>query len=226
MYESECQQIRTKLEEESKQREESEVEVLDLQRKVKLLEGNIERKEDRLQEVTRQLKDTSEHLQNSDDRRQTIETTFGTTGDRTDALELQVAEAKKIAEESDQKCEEIVRKLMLSEHQKDRAEDRASRNDSKIKGLQTELNELQRTVGSLTGNEEKSGQREDDTESQIKVLKERFMDAESRAETAERAVQKLQKEVDSMESGMLVEKTKRKKMEEDMDSLMQSIADI
>merc|ERR1712025_893103 len=138
----------------------------------------------------------------------------------------QVLEAKKIAEESDQKCEEIVRKLMLTEHQKDRAEERAARNDSKIVGLQTEVLELSKTVASLSGSEEKSALRGDDIETQVKELKDRIMDAEYRAETAERVVQKLQKEVDAKEGEMMTEKGKSKKMEEDMESLMQSIASI
>ena len=43
-----------------------------------------------------------------------------------------MAAAKEIAEESDKKVEEVVRKLMLAELQRDRAERKAERNDSKI----------------------------------------------------------------------------------------------
>ena len=43
-----------------------------------------------------------------------------------------MAAAKEIAEESDKKVEEVVRKLMLAELQRDRAEMKAERNDSKI----------------------------------------------------------------------------------------------
>merc|ERR1711935_717565 len=134
--------------------------------------------------------------------------------------------AKKIAEESDQKCEEIVRKLIMTEHQKDRAEERALRNDNKIVGLQTELSGITKTVASLSGDGDKAWATEEDLENKVKDLKDRIMDAESRAEMAERAVQKLQKEVDAKESEMMTEKGKEKKMEEDMENLMQSIASI
>merc|ERR1712106_916855 len=97
---------------------------------------------------------------------------------------------------------EIVRKLIMTEHQKDKAEERATRYDNKIVGLQTELPCLTTSVASLYG------------------------DAESRAEMAERAVQKLQNEVDAKESEMMIEKVKERKMEEDMENLMQSIASI
>merc|ERR1739838_1102746 len=140
--------------------------------------------------------------------------------------EKQVAEAKKIAEESDQKCEEIVRKLVLAEHHKDRAEDRAGRSDDKIKGLEEELNYIGKSMKTLSVSGDKSADKEDDNEDQIRELKQRFSSAEVRAETAERAVQRLQKELDAMQDGMLKEKTKKKRMEEDMDGLMMSVNNI
>ena len=44
----------------------------------------------------------------------------------------QVAAAKAIAEENDKKVEEVVRKNMLAELNRDRAEAKADRNDAKI----------------------------------------------------------------------------------------------
>merc|ERR550519_2119916 len=194
-YEVLAEETKTKLTAEKKLREETENEVCALQRKIKLLEDNVERK-------------------------------YESTADKIESLEKQVAEAKTIAEESDQKCEEIVRKLVLSEHQKDRAEDRASRCDDKIKGLEEELNYIGKSMKTLSVNGDKSAEKEDDHEDQVRELKERFTSAEVRAETADRAVQRLQKEMDILQDGMLKEKTKKKRMEEDMDSLMTSINNI
>merc|ERR1712128_80810 len=203
-----------------------ESEVLNLQNKIKLLEGKIETKDNAVEEAERKSKDTSDHLLNSDEQRQNIENKYNITEDKMEVLEQQVVEAKKIAEESDQKCEEIVRKLIMTEHQKDRAEERATRNDNKIVGLQTELSGITKTVASLSGDGDKAWATEEDLENKVKYLKDRIMDAESRAEMAERAVQKLQKEVDAKESEMMTEKGKEKKMQEDMENLMQSIASI
>ena len=74
----------------------------------------------------------SDRLSASEDRRQTIESQFETTGEKIESLEGQVAAAKEIAEESDKKVEEVVRKLMLAEIQRDRAEAKAERNDARI----------------------------------------------------------------------------------------------
>merc|ERR1711874_680668 len=144
---------------------------------------------------------------------------MGSTGDKIELLESQVAEAKRIAEESDAKCEEIVRKLVLGEHHKDRAEERAARSDAKIAMLESELGGVNKTMKSLSVQGDENGKREEDVE-------ERFRDAEVKAEMAERTVQKLQTEIDRMETALLAEKSKKTRMEEDMEHLVQSIGDI
>ena len=86
----------------------------------------------RLELLTGKNQTASDRLSQSEERRQDIETQFESTGEKIDQLERQVAAAKEIAEESDKKVEEVVRKLMLAELQRDRAEMKAERNDSKI----------------------------------------------------------------------------------------------
>ena len=89
---------------------------------------------DRLELLTGKNQTASDRLSQSEDRRQDIETQFESTGEKIEHLERQVAAAKEIAEESDKKVEEVVRKLMLAELQRDRAESKADRNDAKIIG--------------------------------------------------------------------------------------------
>merc|ERR1712115_637209 len=124
--------------------------------------------------------------------------------------------------ESDAKCEEIVRKLVLGEHH----EDRAARSDAKIAMLESELGGVNKTMKSLSNQGDENGKREEDLEEEIKDVKERFRNAEVNAEMAERTVQKLQTEIDRMETTLLAEKTKKTRMEEDMEHLVQSIGDI
>merc|ERR1712192_183204 len=128
--------------------------------------------------------------------------------------------------ESDAKCEEIVRKLVLGEHHKDRAEERAARSDAKIAMLESELGGVNKTMKSLSVQGDENGKREEDLEEEIKDVKERFRSAEVNAEMAERTVQKLQTEIDRMETALLTEKGKKTRMEEDMEHLVQSIGDI
>merc|ERR1719483_1956585 len=165
-----------------KVRDETESEISAMARKIKLLEDNLERNQDMIEVKERNLRNTTESLETSDGGRQAIESKYETTADKIEILEKQVAEAKKIAEESDQKCEEIVRKLVLSEHNKDRAEDRASRCDDKIKGLEEELNYIGKSMKTLSVNGDKTADKEDDNEDQIREMKQRFSSAEVRAE--------------------------------------------
>merc|ERR1712088_1282161 len=203
-------------------REEAEAEVNNCSRKVKMLEEKIEKNDERFESISSKLQSASDHFAESDDRRQHVETQYQSTGDKIELLESQVAEAKRIAEESDAKCEEIVRKLVLGEHHKDRAEER----DAKIAMLESELGGVNKTMKSLSVQGDENGKREEDLEEEIKDVKERFRDAEVKAEMAERTVQKLQTEIDRMETALLTEKSKKTRMEEDMEHLVQSIGDI
>merc|ERR1711868_339247 len=116
---------RVKYNEERKAREDIDNEVLALNRKIKLLEDNIKRNEDRLELMTGKNQSASDRLSASEDRRTKIESAFETTGEKIEHLESQVFAAKEIAEENDKKVEEVVRKLMLAELQRDRAEAKA-----------------------------------------------------------------------------------------------------
>jgi len=115
---------------------------------------------------------------------------------------------------------------VLGEHHKDRAEERAARSDAKIAMLESELGGVNKTMKSLSNQGDENGKREEDLEEEIKDVKERFRNAEVNAEMAERTVQKLQTEIDRMETALLAEKTKKTRMEEDMEHLVQSIGDI
>ena len=72
-------------------------------------------------------------------------------------------------------------------------------NLSKIQELEEELKVVSNNVKSLEVNEEKSMAKQDEYENTIRDLTSRLSQAESRAEFAERAVQKLIKEVDRLE---------------------------
>eukprot|EP00092_Neocalanus_flemingeri_P022900 GFUD01024827.1.p1 GENE.GFUD01024827.1~~GFUD01024827.1.p1 ORF type:complete len:248 (+),score=96.94 GFUD01024827.1:257-1000(+) len=225
-YEVLTEDTRNKYNAEKKLREETESEVLAMNRKIRLLEDNLKRNEDRLDLMTGKSQTASDRLLDSEDRRQTVECKYESTSDRFESLENQLSEAKKIAEESDQKCEEIVRKLMLAELQRDRAESKADRSDNKIRDLESELGGVNNSMKSLSVSGDISADKEDQNEDQVATLKQKFCEAEARAETAEREVQKLQNEVDLMEGNILSEKTKQKRMDEDMESLLQSINSI
>jgi tropomyosin-1 len=77
---------------------------------------------------------------------------------------------------------------------------------------------------SLEVSEEKALQREDSFEEQIRVLSSRLKEAETRAEFAERSVQKLQKEVDRIEDDLVHEKERYKAISEELDQTFQELS--
>ena len=54
------------------------------------------------------------------------------SGDRIEELERELSQAKSAAQEADKRCEDVVRRLTLMEHTRDRAEEKASRAEDKV----------------------------------------------------------------------------------------------
>ncbi|KRY29327.1 Tropomyosin, partial [Trichinella spiralis] len=193
-------EAKRKFEEEHKKREEAEAEVAALNRRIQLLEEDLTRAEERLKIATEKLEEASKAADESERGRKSMETRSMQDEERANLLETQVLQAKLIAEEADRKYEEVVaRKLAMVEADLERAEERAEAGENKIVELEEELRVVGNNLKSLEVSEEKALQREDSYEEHIRQLSQRLKEAETRAEFAERSVQKLQKEVDRLE---------------------------
>ncbi|KRY29329.1 Tropomyosin, partial [Trichinella spiralis] len=178
----------------------AEAEVAALNRRIQLLEEDLTRAEERLKIATEKLEEASKAADESERGRKSMETRSMQDEERANLLETQVLQAKLIAEEADRKYEEVVaRKLAMVEADLERAEERAEAGENKIVELEEELRVVGNNLKSLEVSEEKALQREDSYEEHIRQLSQRLKEAETRAEFAERSVQKLQKEVDRLE---------------------------
>ncbi|PZC85197.1 tropomyosin-2 isoform X3 [Helicoverpa zea] len=196
----------------------AESEVAALNRRIQLLEEDLERSEERLATATAKLSEASQAADESERIRKALENRTNMEDDRVAILEAQLSQAKLIAEESDKKYEEVARKLVLMEQDLERAEERAEQSDCKIVELEEELRVVGNNLKSLEVSEEKANQREEEYKNQIKTLTTRLKEAEARAEFAERSVQKLQKEVDRLEDELVAEKEKYKDIGDDLDT--------
>ncbi|XP_046437592.1 tropomyosin-like isoform X6 [Daphnia pulex] len=202
----------------------AEGEVAGLNRRVQLLEEDLERSEERLNTATTKLAEASHSADESERIRKALENRTNMEDDRVAILEAQVAQAKLIAEEADKKYEEVARKLVMLEADLERAEERAEQGESKIVELEEELRVVGNNLKSLEVSEEKATAREESYELQIKTLSSRLKEAEARAEFAERSVQKLQKEVDRLEDELVHEKEKYKSIADEMDTTFVELA--
>ncbi|XP_048484506.1 tropomyosin-2 isoform X6 [Plutella xylostella] len=184
----------------------AESEVAALNRRIQLLEEDLERSEERLATATAKLSEASQAADESERIRKALENRTNMEDDRVAILEAQLSQAKLIAEESDKKYEEVARKLVMMEQDLERAEERADQSDCKIVELEEELRVVGNNLKSLEVSEEKATQREETFGNRVKLLDTQLKEAEARAEFAERSVQKLQKEVDRLEDELIAGK--------------------
>nr|XP_018918045.1 PREDICTED: tropomyosin-2 isoform X4 [Bemisia tabaci] len=195
----------------------AESEVAALNRRIQLLEEDLERSEERLATATAKLAEASQAADESERQRKILENRSLADEERMDALENQLKEARFLAEEADKKYDEVARKLAMVEADLERAEERAESGEAKIVELEEELRVVGNNLKSLEVSEEKANQREEEYKQQIKNLTNRLKEAEARAEFAERSVQKLQKEVDRLEDELVAEKEKYRDIGDGLD---------
>ncbi|XP_015032396.2 golgin candidate 5 isoform X2 [Drosophila willistoni] len=195
----------------------AESEVAALNRRIQLLEEDLERSEERLGSATAKLSEASQAADESERIRKALENRTNMEDDKVALLENQLAQAKLIAEEADKKYEEVARKLVLMEQDLERSEEKVELSESKIVELEEELRVVGNNLKSLEVSEEKANQREEEYKNQIKTLNTRLKEAEARAEFAERSVQKLQKEVDRLEDELINEKERYALVEDSLD---------
>merc|ERR1712172_452599 len=122
------------------------------------------------------------------------------------------------AEDADKKYDEVQKKLVQTEADLERAEERAEVGEIKIVELEEELRVVANNLKSLEVSEEKANQREASNKEQIKNLIAKLKQAEARAEFAEKSVQKLQKEVDRLEDELVAEQEKFKSISEELEA--------
>merc|ERR1712184_10059 len=121
------------------------------------------------------------------------------------------------AEDADKQYDEVQKKLVQTEADLERTEERAEVGEIKIVELEEELRVVANNLKSLEVSEEKANQREASNKEQIKNLTAKLKQAEARAEFAEKSVQKLQKEVDRLEDELVAEQEKYKAITEELE---------
>uniref|UniRef100_A0A8C9U4C3 Tropomyosin alpha-1 chain n=1 Tax=Scleropages formosus TaxID=113540 RepID=A0A8C9U4C3_SCLFO len=140
--------------------------------------------------------------------------------------EVQLKEAKNIAEEADRKYEEVARKLVIIEGDMERSEERAEVAENKCVQLEEELKTVTNNLKSLEAQTDKYSQQEDKYEEEIKVLADKLKEAETRAEFAERSVAKLEKTIDDLEEELYAQKVKYRTVSEELDHALSDMTSV
>uniref|UniRef100_A0A7N5JM56 Ras-related protein SEC4 n=1 Tax=Ailuropoda melanoleuca TaxID=9646 RepID=A0A7N5JM56_AILME len=185
--EDRAQGLQRELDGERERREKAEGDVAALNRRIQLVEEELDRAQER------KAADESERGM------KVIENRAMKDEEKMEIQEMQLKEAKHIAEEADRKYEEVARKLVILEGELERAEERAEVSELKCGDLEEELKNVTNNLKSLEAASEKYSEKEDKYEEEIKLLSDKLKEAETRAEFAERTVAKLEKTIDDLE---------------------------
>ena len=159
------------------------------------MEGDLEDCEDKFTLAVQKLDKAATAGDDQERMRKVLESKANSDEERMAEMEEQLKKARFQASEADEKYDEVQSKLIGTESQLDIAEERCEVGDIKIVELEEELAVVANNLKSLEVSEEKANQREACNKEQVKVLTAKLKHAMTRADFAEKSVQKLQNEV-------------------------------
>ncbi|CAI9721610.1 Hypothetical predicted protein [Octopus vulgaris] len=216
--------FKLKFDAEKNARETCESEIAGLNRRIQLLEEDLERSEERLSTAQTKLDEASKAADESERAKKALENRGAHDYDRICCLEDMAREYTQTVNDAEQKYAETVRRLKVVEHELGIAEETSLHNKRRAKQLEEEMTLINRNLKTLQIKEVEASQREDSYEETIRDLTHRLKEAENRAAEAERTVSKLQKEVDRLEDELLAEKERYKAISDELDQTFAELA--
>jgi len=212
-----------KLEVAAKTATDAELEVSALVRRIQLLDDETKRVNDRLKEILDKLPLVEKSLEDNERTRKVLEAKSFQNEEKSELQDVQLTEATIIAEEADRKCEEVTRKLRMVENDLERVVDRAEEFEKKIVDTEAALNQNNSKLKELEDLASKNGQCEDDYEEQVRTLTHDYGNQESRAEFAERTVDKLESTIDNLTDQLFAEKCNYRDLSVKLDTTLKDM---
>merc|ERR1712037_996040 len=212
-----------KLEEMEKKAGNAEGEVSSLRGRLILLQENDEKQEERLAKATLELAGACQRADASVRKRTELENGVSSNEETIDNLDKQLAESKVTLSDSENKFDDISRKLATLEADAMRGNERAENSEKKIKDLEEELRVVGANLQNLEVGEEKTIQREENSQAEILDLLYKLKRSEYRGEQAEMNIQRLNVRIDQVEEDLLGEKYKIKKISDDLNQTFEDM---
>merc|ERR1712109_17324 len=205
-----------KLEEMEKKAGNAEGEVSGLRSRLILLQENNEKQEERLAKATLELAGACQRADSNVRKRTELENAVSSNEETIDNLDKQLSESKITLTDSENKFEDISRKLATLEADAARGNERAEGAEKKIRDLEEELKIVGQNLQTLEVGEEKTIQREEKSQEVIMELAYKLKRSEYRGEQAEMNIQRLNVRIDQVEEDLLAEKYKIKKISDEL----------
>jgi len=181
-----------------------------------LLQDNNERQDDRLAKATLELAGASMRADASVRKRIELENGVSSNEETIDSLDKQLAESKVTLTDSENKFDDISRKLATLEADALRGNERAEGAEKKINDIEEELRVVGAKMQELEIDEEKTVAREEASQNEILELMHKLKMTEYRVEQAEMNIQRMNVRIDQVEEDLLGEKFKIKKISDDL----------
>merc|ERR1719270_1814169 len=205
-----------KLEEMEKKAGNAEGQVGDLARRLMLMEEQATRSEERLAISVTNLANTSIQADNSLAEQNNIMNVCSKKSENNDDLEKQLKDAVFTKDESENKYETLSQKLKIKESEAERANARADEIECKFIEIEDELKEVGQKQQNLEVGEEKSLEREEVLQKQIKELMAKLKKANEQSENSEMDISRLNVRIDKVEEDLVIEKMKIKQVSDDL----------
>jgi len=212
-----------RLEEAEQTASHAELEVSALVRKLKLLEDESKKVDDRYKETVSKLAEYEASFEENDRERKIHEAKSFSIEEKLELMGAQLEDATAIAEEADRKYEEVARKLRIVEGDCERMVDKSEEFETKVKDSEmqiSETNEGLKKMETLCGD---NAEKEDNFDNTVRSLSERLKNSETGAEFGERTVEKLERTIDTLQEQLYQEKLAFKDLSMKLDRTLQDM---
>merc|ERR1712042_179603 len=161
--------------------------------------GDFDRTEEKLKEVSEKYEESTQAHDDAERARKVLDNLIMNNEDKVAKLELALAEAQMIAEDSDKKYDESSRKLAMTEVNLDRAVERAEDAEATVKELEEELKIVGKNMRELEVSENRALTSEEENDRLIRELTNKLKISEKKASEYEMMSGKLMKDVEKLE---------------------------
>merc|ERR1712033_112062 len=204
------------LEEAEKQFKEVESDVSALTRRIMLMEEEDKKSAETLCATVTKLAMTSKAADNVLKTIKVVEGTCLNNEVTIEELDKNLRATIKMAEDNEQKLDELSRKLGVQEAELKRAVDRAELAEKNLKGIEEELESVGDNMKQLEKSAEKALAREEKLVEKIYTLQNKYKLTEAKFQYGEMNITKLNQRIDDIEDEIYREKLKIKKASDEM----------
>jgi len=205
------------LEEADKQFKEVESDVSALTRRIMLMEEEDKKSAEILCQNVTKLAMTSKAADNVLKAVKVVENTCLNNEVTIEELDKNLRATIKMASDNEQKLDELTRKLGVQEAELKRAVERAELAETKLKGIEEELETVGENMKQLEKSAEKALSREEKLVEKIISLQNKYKVTEAKFEYGEMNITKLNQRIDDVEDEIYREKLKIKKCSDELD---------